>query len=815
MNLFSKTIIVLCVFFAATPIFASNIEGTDTYKDYIFVLIHGFQANEKIFKGEDTFKFGNLKAFLESPIDKGGLELTGRVFCYTFNDVNGSNYDHARELGDNKYHNPRPEMNGLCWLNKAKADFVSSHRPGTLVPSKFILITHSMGNLAARCYVYSDKVFGAGKGFYRNDIAKVVFIAPPLLGSDGVLAATAFWGHAGWKGFAETWQLMDDYKKNEWLKEITDGLNPGKSFTSSISRGDNGEFKISDFHYNLDWKEIWNILMNPGSNPFYAYFAGAIIAGLDIWGDQLWKNGFGYSSLKPWEPGMVEMMPYDMPSYDLGFMGRYTPLTKILKDAELSDPAQEPAYSIVYGRGIPVCDWKTSLAMTGVKGYNDYFKQNAFIPSLNYGLLSLPLLGQFPTNQGKLMSVTLAAIFNSGFMTNDGDGLVPTYSARGEGVVHLKNAIRYEHVFKTEHYEKYLSEQLPIEVTVTEAAIAATAAFMAWGGTPYPVAWKNLWWMRIPTALSLVGQTFGDIRGLQWDVEAHGHILEQYDLIKTAILDTQAIFTINDIQARISAEANPSPEASGALSFSASAAVPSGLESVKIKGVTENRTAMGSTNLPVPMTLDGDRKYVISMTMTQPPQRIAGKLNYLIPKLMKSFEYSFNFAAWKPIQNVNPETGEFVLEGLPFAEGQNLIAVRSENAVGIKSHQLLKIVLNSIPCLPSQYQPEAGSYTNKTKPKIGVEFRKAKFVGKTAGFQVISCQLDGADISPTLTEGSDDYTEWFKVEYTPPEPLPDGEHQVAVKIQSEVGISQALWPFVVDTVPPSITIQPMRPVSFR
>lgn len=80
-----------------------------------------------------------------------------------------------------------------------------------------------------------------------------------------------------------------------------------------------------------------------------------------------------------------------------------------------------------------------------------------------------------------MLSLSLADLLNVGFMTNDGDGLVPTYSARGEDIAHLKTATRYEHVFKTEHYEKYLSEQFPVEIAVTEAAIATAASFAALG----------------------------------------------------------------------------------------------------------------------------------------------------------------------------------------------------------------------------------------------------------------------------------------------------------------------------------------------
>jgi hypothetical protein len=50
--------------------------------------------------------------------------------------------------------------------------------PDAEVPTKFILITHSMGNMAARLYIYSNELAGQGKyfdkGFYKGDVEKVV-----------------------------------------------------------------------------------------------------------------------------------------------------------------------------------------------------------------------------------------------------------------------------------------------------------------------------------------------------------------------------------------------------------------------------------------------------------------------------------------------------------------------------------------------------------------------------------------------------------------------------------------------------------------
>jgi len=57
-----------------------------------------------------------------------------------------------------------------------------------LVPKKFILMPHSMGNLSTRLYIYSNELSEKGKffdkGFYKGDVEKVVFLAAPLRGSD-------------------------------------------------------------------------------------------------------------------------------------------------------------------------------------------------------------------------------------------------------------------------------------------------------------------------------------------------------------------------------------------------------------------------------------------------------------------------------------------------------------------------------------------------------------------------------------------------------------------------------------------------------
>ena len=70
-----------------------------------------------------------------------------------------------------------------------------SEIPEANVPKRFIFITHSMGNLSARLYIHSNELAAQGKifskGFYQNDVEKVVFLAPPLVGSDLATIAAA------------------------------------------------------------------------------------------------------------------------------------------------------------------------------------------------------------------------------------------------------------------------------------------------------------------------------------------------------------------------------------------------------------------------------------------------------------------------------------------------------------------------------------------------------------------------------------------------------------------------------------------------
>ena len=130
MKLIIKISLILSLLLFAKGVFAGNIEGTSTYDNYLFVLVHGINSSEKIFKGAE--QFGNLKAFLEKPVGQGGLGLDGRVYAYTFNDPNGSNYDHSKELAD--------PSNPDNWFKRVKNDYKKYYAKKVIIYNILLLI---------------------------------------------------------------------------------------------------------------------------------------------------------------------------------------------------------------------------------------------------------------------------------------------------------------------------------------------------------------------------------------------------------------------------------------------------------------------------------------------------------------------------------------------------------------------------------------------------------------------------------------------------------------------------------------------------
>lgn len=207
-----------------------------SYKNYLIVLVHGMQADA------GAWDLHGLRDELAKLT--GDNSFREHIFAYSFNDPYASYQQNAPQLGDRN----KPE----CWLTKARQEFINRHPdlPGDKIPQKFILITHSMGALAARSYIYSDTLAASGVdpenfpyGFYQNDVKKVVFIAPTHTGSsmaDFVMHYLA--SDDGYKMWPSTW--LKDLIKNLELKN--------DSFESAWNKAKNyAEKKFEEYKAEL------------------------------------------------------------------------------------------------------------------------------------------------------------------------------------------------------------------------------------------------------------------------------------------------------------------------------------------------------------------------------------------------------------------------------------------------------------------------------------------------------------------------------------------------------------------------------------
>ncbi len=236
-------------------------------------------------------------------------------------------------------------------------------------------------------------------------------------------------------------------------------------------------------------------------------------------------------------------------------------------------------------------------------------------------------------------------------------------------------------------------------------------------------------------------------------------------------------------------------------------------------------------------------KYTSDMLVKVPVTQISGVIHDFKPLMLSSFQISENFAAWQDFKPSSCSTqtdsngfkyidvdankfhlhmdewGRYTISGLNFAEGQNLIAFKLCNRAQYSSNQVCKVIQNTIPMQASQYLPEANYMTNNPYQPIGVEFNKSTYYEDAAGMvQITSFEVDNLDCmaDANITSEIDGaYHPYASVNYTPKTPLSDGEHAIVVDARSDVGVSQAIWSFFVDTQPPTISIEALQPYSPR
>ena len=783
---------------------AFSVIEVKTAPNYLILLVHGVNSSSRIFVGQDKGgnkgekgsdltnepaekdDYGDLKGYLEND-----LGLKGYVYSYTFSQRDGEISDQGKELGEKDYVNPASDgsdlnyvtgdhlkhidstktkiNNGRCWFEQAREDFKdwfktkgpgSKERPARPpieeeIPKKYILIAHSMGGLSAREYIFSN--------YYDNDVATLITIDTPHMGSN-----------AAWM-----------------LKQIKEFDSNGKAAAASVCLISG--LLASVYHVTpLD---------------IYLYMCGILGYGfqemvIDRW---LADNNFG------WYYGQPAVQDMDVDSNYI----------KLLATKGLKSDADGFKIRIIAGKGVPTPPINFVSAGKYVMGLSAFET-----------LFSSSFWNEIP-DSGKFMSLWLSTLFGTPINDN-GDFMVQKSSQLAEGVQSF-NDPRID----LKKYEYEFDETASgIKDAIEAIMLAADTAYFIGGGN---------YLFRTAIIILGVGELAMRVNEIGKDgyLDAHGTILKR--VYETKIIDHAledivtlggkadtlkssggAVHAFAEVDISKPTAGFTAPEQAFALlsNKNKDGSDAGAYHTITIEAITESNNHLQSAPIYFngPPSPDGlrrtsEKKWISGVTVKEAPTAIKGVINTFLPKKLKSFEYSENFAAWKPVGTVD-EWGNFTLSGLNMAEGQNVIAFRAESWIGNKMNQILNFTINTIPMLPSDFAPAPNSYTNNNMPIIKVQFSKSAY--SNSPLENISISIaklifqDGMekDVSNNpnfkFTISGGQYDRKGLAEYVPDAPLPDGKYTMLIVANSNVGMAQALWPFTIDTTPPVVKFMPQR-----
>ncbi len=770
-------------------------------KNYIYILVHSKGTDSGIYDGRKKIdplgiEYSRLKQYLESEFD-----LNGYVYSYDFSN-NEMDIEHQGwELGDRNYNNPgavdrsaisdqslrahrvtRSCGKGLSMLEQAREDFITwfsdknknpknptGRQPmESEIPNKYILVCHSMGGLAARHYIYGKG--SNGQRYYQNDVAKIVFISTPQLGSNGVVMKNV-WNAAEKNAIGYFLPIMGSAMVSGRMLGVT---NPITKYLA-ISAG-------------------------------YVFVTPAI--------DTIFSSVIGTGNT----PAFVDLQPNSEAIKTLNSASSNDEYNVLFP---LPDPSVESVYEplsnrIIYGHGF--CTPSSSIV--------DDINLQRTIPPFAMGMYLINDLGlggntedsadKSDTVEGRIMSFLISML--TGYpILSDGDMFTDSKSVNGDGINSLKDSKKYSYTFHSTGIQ----------------ALEADIAVLAWGldlipGFP-PEAKSAVLVGSVIGGIGIISSS-EDLKEM-WG--SHGKILgkvcespfNDVPAIKSLVeepssysLLSQALF---DLPGPGDVHCPGEKDFKLLTDFSTIEGKRTGKYG-EIKIMAYNENVLGN-NSGISFVIDGKRRDIQNITIKEPPTRVEGVLRDFQPQKMQYFQYSENFAAWKNV-DILDEYGRFAVDGLNFGEGQNVLAFRAKNKVGYTSSQILTITLNTIPMQPSNFKPASNSFTKNNMPEFDVDFSKSAYSASslesinltkaTLRNETTGIETDITSNAQTTISGGT-YDKHLKVKYVPKEPLPDGNYSILVSANSNVGVSQAMWTVCVDTRGPTISIDPLKAYSPR
>ncbi|MFC1510780.1 FlgD immunoglobulin-like domain containing protein [Candidatus Margulisiibacteriota bacterium] len=823
----------LIVMFILTLVFMrvsfAQVDNVDSSPNYLIIMVHGIISNKEAFD-----QTNGLKYFLEEELDLEGYVYD---FAYSFSDNRGSIINQAGELGNSSHTNPSwagemPSLsnggfwegnaewskiyNNHSWISQSKEYFKAwfkwqnpsnpTHRDPTAseIPQKVVLICHSMGGLAARYYITSD--------FYQNDVLRMITLDTPHTGSDVVCYLSKYYSleNLGKNLFSdevdrEIMRIGEQLKENFQNKvgeQIGSGLvsNFG-GFLFSIPTVDDIYRDSASWVVGLEKMKIFTISNNL---PAEAKDLSVVPAFSSTFLELIRYLVFSGEGLDQLNPGST--------------------FINDLKGKDIASGSDEISFRLVSARGAPT-------------PHKDYIqKYYLTTPYITQRLLPYFSEYQGMSAESQKYWALLSSMMLPGLMAvKDGSIVVSVDSSRGEGVELFSrhDTKYYDVMFRDETFEDAMQY---IKVMYYYSLAAYTTAQLFSPGLPADFFFVPVKIQLMYISLTL---TLNDLTKYDSPLLSHIYIPTvvkdrkngEPSVIEKA-LDDIPLFggttsTEETTTSGITAMAVGSPTASF-NDFDKAFRLLSNLDregnvvetyhTVTIEAITE---ASSDSGMAFPIELDGKKVLASAVTVKEAPSAVKGVINTYLPQKLNQFQYSENFAAWKNVGEVD-RWGNFTIKDLQLAEGQNVIAFRAETWTGNKSNQHLKIIVNSIPMVPSELSPLPGTYTNNPRPAFSGKFAKAAYSEdpleevslQTAKLIMGELEIDVTGQINTRIEGGDyDKHMWF--DFTPDDSLTDGDYTLVVVANSNVGISQAVMTITIDTQAPTIAMGEIKPYSPR
>jgi hypothetical protein len=788
---------------ASTSEAATKIE-TKTSPNYLIVLVHGVNTPGWIWRGgkgvegdkgqygsdvrniPDSMRgFGDLLGYLQND-----LGLDGYVYYYTFSQRDGRIETLAKELGDRNYtaspafresvmnhkelkdqpdiyENTNKELfkklgypdqikQGNCWLEQAKQDFINWFK--TEGPGKNREIKAPLPSEIPQKYILIAHSMGGlvarqylSSDYYNNDVAAIITIDSQHLGSDGA----------------------------EALKKVADFNNSDQALRSAMFMlGTSIVFFAMEGSY---WDNLG----------IYAWLNGTLLPiGRGVIDDTLTKGMLGWY---PNQPGVQ----------DMNSRGAF--IDALNKKAFVAGNQSIKA-RFIYSGGLPTPSSNLPL--------NRYFLGLSAIQTL----FSSEYINDIPI-AGKLLALYLSEALGA-IVNQNGDLYGTVKSQRGEGL----SILTADNVdFKS--YPMTFGEDLNVlndAVGTISSAVAATYLFCPKG--------VQIFAKIAAVAVTSTVAILAFMEGKENYLFAHGLAYKKVyeDKIIDKALEDFITFggKANTFEAKagLSAASVGTP-VSGYTAAEQTFVLLSNLDkegnvtatyhTVTIEAFTEG----GGQDFPI--EINGTKKWVSAVTVKEYPTAFKGVINTFLPKKLRRFNYSENFSAWKPVGvGVVDEWGNFTIKDMKMSEGVNVLAFEAESFNGNTTNRQLRITANSLPQFVGKPFPEPNSSTSNVNQKTGAEATKVSFgVGSAEGIAIPAHSLKKngvlVPVELTVIQSREGYKTTTRAILTPKQPLSEGKYDVIIKFQSNVGVSQAMFSFYVDTTAPLITVATLEPYAAR